>query len=139
MSKKLKPTIKVEFCKYDMDKTTNRKRKDFLVYGKNEKDVINQLERIHKGEKVVTIHEIKWAPDQPADAPRSNETYSGEVKFFDPIKGFGFIAPDEEIDDLFFHGTAAGKTEIKSFDVVEFEIGFGPKGPCAIHIKIIDN
>lgn len=52
--------VKVSLVRYDMDKTKKRKRKNFLVDSKTENDVIKQLERIHKGEKVVEILELVW-------------------------------------------------------------------------------
>ena len=45
--------VRVQLVKYDMTKTKNRNRKDLLVDGQTESAVIAQLERIHKGEKVV--------------------------------------------------------------------------------------
>ncbi len=134
--------VKVELVKYDMDKTKKRKRKNLLVDAKNEQAVVDQLERIHKGEKVDTIHEIIWDEEQikesrQQDREKENEIFTGEVKFFDPEKGFGFIMADEDIDDLFFHASAVSGDEARDRDRVEFEIGRGPKGPCAIHIKVI--
>lgn len=134
--------IRVELVKYDMDKTKNRKRKNMLVDGKTEADVILQLEKIHKGEKLVTIHEIVWDEDQIDEVVRHDEikkrhTYDGEVKFFDPTKGFGFIKPNNKMDDLFFHTSAVVGEEVNDGDEVEFEVGQGPNGACAIHVKLI--
>ena len=56
--------IKVKLVKYDMTKTKNRNRKDMLVDNQSEQAGITQLERIHKGEKVITIHELVWDENQ---------------------------------------------------------------------------
>ena len=134
--------IKVSFVRYDMTKTKNRKRKDMLVEGKNEKAVRTQLERIHKGEQVVQIHEIVWDEEQIKEVLREDEKdadeyFEGTVKFFEVEKGFGFIRPDEDMDDLFFHKSAC-KSEIpRDGDRVEFKVSEGPKGLAAIHVKII--
>lgn len=60
---------------------------------------------------------------------------TGTVKFFNSEKGFGFITPDNGGKDLFVHisGIAAG--ELQDGDKVEFEIGEGRKGPCAINVN----
>ncbi len=133
--------FKVQFIKYDMTKTRNRNRKDMLVDAKNEKAVRAQLERIHKGEQVVTIHELVWDENQIEEVLRedANEEYfEGTVKFFEVEKGFGFIVPDEEMDDLFFHKTACLDGVPRDKDRVEFKISKGPKGLAAISIKIIN-
>lgn len=135
--------VKVQLVKYDMTKTQNRKRKDMLVDFQDEEAVIAQLERIHKGEKVVKIHEIIWDEKQIKEVARQakideRSLFTGVVKFFDVEKGFGFIAPDEEMDDLFFHKSACKDGIPFEKDRVEFKIGEGPKGLIAIHIRVVE-
>lgn len=134
--------FRVSMVQYDMDKTKNRKRKNLLVDGRSEKEVISKLEKIHKGEKVVIIHEIVWDEVQIAESVANEELrqtrlFTGEVKFFNDEKGFGMIIPDENLADVFFHKTAVVGPDLREMDEVEFEISESPKGPCAIRIKLI--
>lgn len=136
--------FKVQLVKYDMSKTKNRKRKDMLVDNQSERAVITQLERIHKGEIVVKIHEIVWDDKQINEVHRlekieQRHLFRGVVKFFDNDKGFGFIAPDEDMDDLFFHKAACPDGVPFERDRVEFKISEGPKGLCAIHVRALDS
>ena len=62
---------------------------------------------------------------------------TGKVKFFDEVKGFGFITPDSGEKDLFVHMTGIASGNISDGDAVEFEIGEGQKGPCAVQVKKI--
>lgn len=127
--------IKVDLVKYDMTKTKNRKRKDMLVDNRSEEAVITQLERIHKGEKVIKIHEVIWGNDPIEDA---DLILTGTVKFYNAEKAFGFIQPDEEMDDLFFHKTACVEEIPADGERVEFNLSQGPKGPAAIKVRVID-
>ncbi len=133
--------IAVELVKYDMDKTKKRKRANFFVDSKSEEAVVEKLERIHKGEKVQSIHEIIWGEeklDKQTDNKQNAEILTGTIKFFDEAKGFGFIQPDANMDDLFFHVSALDGIEVTEHDFVQFEASTGPKGQIAIHIKLID-
>lgn len=135
--------VKVQFVKYDMTKTRNRKRQDMLVDNQSEEAVIAQLERIHKGEKVVNIHELRWDEKQIKEVDRRHKmdqrlSFFGVVKFFDVEKGFGFIRPDEEMDDLFFHKSACIDGVPFENDRVQFKISEGPKGLTAIHVQVIE-
>ena len=60
---------------------------------------------------------------------------TGKVKFFNETKGFGFITPDSGEKDLFVHITAIESGDLREDDAVEFEIGEGQKGPCAVQVR----
>ena len=59
---------------------------------------------------------------------------TGTVKFFNSSKGFGFITQDEG-DDLFFHISEVQGQEPNDGDKVEYEVGQGNKGPCAVQVR----
>lgn len=136
--------VKVQLVKYDTLKTKGRKRKDMLVDGQSELAVITQLERIHKGDKVIKIHEIIWDENSVEEVVRAqkneitNRMY-GVVKFYNSEKAFGFIQPDEEMEDIFFHKTACPDGLPNEGDTVQFQLSEGPKGLCAIQVKIVES
>ncbi len=59
----------------------------------------------------------------------------GTVKFFNKVKGFGFIK-GEDGKEYFAHesGLAEG-TRLEENDSVEFEVEQGDRGPKAVKIK----
>lgn len=62
---------------------------------------------------------------------------TGTVKWFNDSKGFGFITPDDGGDDLFVHHSEVqmeGYSSLKENQKVEYEIGEGRKGPCAVKV-----
>jgi cold shock protein len=62
----------------------------------------------------------------------------GTVKFFNATKGFGFITKDDG-KDIFFHVTEVQGPEPQDGDKVQFEVGEGNKGPCALQVKVTGN
>ena len=54
-------------------------------------------------------------------------------------KGFGFIAREGEVKDLFFHSNDLKDVtyaELKVGDVVSFDVEEGPKGPAAKNVTL---
>ncbi|MBL6991445.1 MAG: cold-shock protein [Bacteriovoracaceae bacterium] len=60
---------------------------------------------------------------------------TGTVKFFNETKGFGFITPDDGGKDLFVHASGIEQGQLNDGDKVDYEIGEGQKGPCAVSVK----
>ena len=60
----------------------------------------------------------------------------GKVKFFNDMKGFGFIA-GEDNKEYFVHQSAlADGTRIKENDEVTFDVTEGDRGPKAENVKL---
>ncbi len=60
---------------------------------------------------------------------------TGKVKFFNEAKGFGFIVQDDGGPDLFVHASEVAGGMLNEGDTVEYEVGQGKKGPCAIQVS----
>ena len=61
---------------------------------------------------------------------------TGTVKWFDDQKGFGFIE-QESGDDLFVHHSEVSGESLNEGQKVEFEVGQGQKGPCAVSVRAV--
>ena len=62
---------------------------------------------------------------------------TGIVKWFNSSKGFGFIVPDDGGEDLFVHHSeikTEGYANLDEGQKVEFDVGQGKKGPCAVNV-----
>ena len=63
----------------------------------------------------------------------------GTVKWYDRVKGFGFIQTEDD-KDIFIHrsGLEVSHTELEAGQTVEFEVEQREKGPVAIKVKRVD-
>ena len=60
---------------------------------------------------------------------------NGKIKFFNAIKGFGFITA-EDGKEYFVHSTALNaEVSVKEGDSVTFEVEQGNKGPKAVKVS----
>ena len=63
------------------------------------------------------------------------------VKWFDNVKGYGFIEATEG-KDIFVHYKQIqgdGYKTLREGQEVEFELEEGPKGPLATNVKMLEN
>jgi CspA family cold shock protein len=64
----------------------------------------------------------------------------GTVKWFNGVKGFGFINVDDGSKDVFVHHSAIqgdGPKSLSEGQKVEFDIVAGAKGPAAENVRPI--
>lgn len=62
----------------------------------------------------------------------------GKVKWYNRVKGYGFITPEEGEKEIFVHYSAIqteGKKILSDGQGVEFEVTDGSKGPVASQVK----
>ncbi len=63
----------------------------------------------------------------------------GRVKFFDPLKGYGFIEPEGGKDDHFVHRSELSEgVSLDKGDRVEFESEKGERGYQALNVRKLD-
>jgi cold shock protein len=70
----------------------------------------------------------------------SGPTYSvsGTVKWFDQVRGFGFVTPDDGGQDVFLHSSVlqrAGKQDVQQGEKVALEVKDGQRGRQAVVMK----
>lgn len=118
-----------------------------------------------QGRRLVTkIHERKLGPGAPpgGDRPRRDfgaggfgdrpprrdfggrdeggPTYAvnGTVKWFDQVRGFGFVTPDDGGQDVFLHSSVlqrAGKQDVQQGEKLNLEVRDGQRGRQAVVLK----
>lgn len=65
----------------------------------------------------------------------------GKVKWFNDLKGYGFITSDMNSQDLYVHHSEIKKNGYKTLKVgeqVEFEVAESPQGLQATNVVLVD-
>jgi len=62
---------------------------------------------------------------------------TGKIKFYDQLKGFGFITSDNSPDTFCHRSALVGDGIPMTGDEVEFMAKPGPRGPKATAIKVV--
>ena len=62
---------------------------------------------------------------------------NGKAKWFNPTKGYGFIAREDSEKDVFVHSSAVQEAnlELNEGDQISFDITETPKGNSAINLQ----
>ncbi|WBV41743.1 cold-shock protein [Pseudoroseomonas cervicalis] len=66
------------------------------------------------------------------------ESVSGTVKWFDQVRGFGFVTPDDGGADVFLHSSVlqrAGKQDVQQGEKLSLEVRQGQRGRQAVILK----
>lgn len=105
-----------------------------------------------QGRQVLRVLEVKFAPREPRFSPSANairsfsfdpealEEVDGVVKWFNPLKGFGFIYPDDGDRDIFFHASvlrAAGYESLEPGVRVRIKTSLSERGREARILTVI--
>ena len=71
----------------------------------------------------------------------NNDRSLGTVQWFSRVKGYGFIRPDGQEEDVFVHYSSINGEGYRNLDQgqrVEFTMEDTPKGPQAVDVTALD-
>jgi CspA family cold shock protein len=70
---------------------------------------------------------------------QKSKTMKGTVKWYDRVKGYGFLQTEDE-KDIFIHRSSleAPLANLETGQAVEFEIEVREKGPVAVKVRRVE-
>jgi CspA family cold shock protein len=79
-------------------------------------------------------------PRRDFDRDAGGPTYdlTGTVKWFDQVRGFGFVTPEDGGQDVFLHSSVlqrAGRQDVQQGERVDLEVRDGQRGRQAVNLK----
>ncbi|WP_368040517.1 cold-shock protein [Roseicella sp. DB1501] len=72
------------------------------------------------------------------DAGGPTYAVSGTVKWFDQVRGFGFVTPEDGGQDVFLHSSVlqrAGRQDVQQGEKVDLDVRDGQRGRQAVNLK----
>lgn len=89
----------------------------------------------------ITETEISGVPQEDAETESPTKQFQGKIKWFDPVKGYGFIIPDDGSPDVLLHASVlreAGRETLLEGTTISCEAVDRAKGLQAVRLSDID-
>ncbi|GAA2727167.1 cold-shock protein [Cellulomonas aerilata] len=92
-----------------------------------------------EGEKGPQADHLLPLGAEAAQQAAASDGADGTVSWYDPDKGFGFVAPESGGEDVFVHvrALAGGLTELSEGDRVTYDVAESEKGPQARDVRLV--
>ena len=101
-----------------------------------------EIEQGPRGPMVSVIHSVTAGSGEAAEIVDENApVMDGIVKFFDANKGYGFVVPDGEGQDVFVSGRVVAQSGLQMLEPdsrVRVTTKMGDKGPLAQTVELLD-
>jgi cold shock protein len=101
-----------------------------------------EIEQGPRGPMVSIIHSVTAGSGEAAETVDENApVMDGIVKFFDANKGYGFVVPDGEGQDVFVSGRVVAQSGLRMLEAdtrVRVTTKMGDKGPLAQTVELLD-
>ena len=125
-----------------------RERQEYIYkerVAKGDRERLKQLERVRElrqEEKHLKEERKLKKLEKEQKSKEEGKRLNGKVKWFNGVKGYGFIEREDEEKDIFVHFSAVKKSDLKYLEEGEqltFEIKNSDKGPSAINLQKVTN
>jgi CspA family cold shock protein len=102
-----------------------------------------EIEQGPRGPMVSVVHGVTAGSGEAAEIVDDNAPVTeGVVKFFDANKGYGFVVPDGEGQDVFVSGRVVAQSGLRMLEAdtrVRVTTKMGDKGPLAQTVELVDD
>lgn len=89
-----------------------------------------------RGPQVAAIHSVEL----PQGGAVEGTVIIGTVKFYDSVRGFGFVVPDDGGRDVFISGRSLERSGVQALETsqrVRVSTSMGKKGPTAESVEVL--